>query len=271
MDLEKILPELIEIVKSAGKKTLEYYKEDFEGEKKEEFPVTKADLASNTILIERLKRFEGFGLISEEIKTEDVSRLNEKRLFIVDPLDGTKDFVHKTDDYAIMLGLAEDGYPVLGIVYRPLDDTLYSAISGKGAFVERGGNKERISVSKVEDFSDMKLLTSRFHLREPEIRLKDALSIGEFEKRGSGGLKMCAVAEGSAEVYVSTTDKTGEWDTAASVVIVEEAGGIVTDMDGNKLKYNKERPFNLRGFVVSNGVKHGVVISSLKEIMDSVE
>lgn len=260
MNYFDLLNDLKLIVKKAGENVLGYYDKEYPEQEKEKFPVTKVDFASNKILLEGLSKYEDVGILSEETK-DDKSYLNYERIFIIDSLDGTKDFVHKTGDFSIMVALVENNYPVIGVVYKPIDGNLYYAIKSKGAFSESNGEKKELQVSNEEDFSRMKLVTSRFHLKPYEIELKDRLKIGTYKKIGSAGLKMAKIAEGAAQIYLNTASQTGEWDTAVGTIIVEEAGGRVTDVNGERLQFKKEKPYNLNGFVVSSGMKHDKIIS----------
>lgn len=257
---------LKKIARQAGAEVMKFYDLEYdENMQKEEFPVTKADIASHNKIMAELKlHFPDIKVLSEEAK-ENQDYLGEDKFFIVDPLDGTKDFLHKTGDFSIMIALAEKNKPVIGIVYLPVKDVLYFASKGNGAFKEVGGQVKKIKVSGEADFSKMKLLVSRFHVREQEIKLKDVLGLADFEKRGSVA-KMCAVAEGSAHLYVSTATTTGEWDTAAASVVLVEAGGKVTDMDGGDLTFGKKEPYNNKGFVASNGVDHERILQGLGKV-----
>ncbi|MBD3311264.1 MAG: 3'(2'),5'-bisphosphate nucleotidase CysQ [Candidatus Magasanikbacteria bacterium] len=262
---DEILTDLKQITSQAGAKILEFYAEDYTDSEKKEFPVTKADLASDSIISQGLEKYleNGFGILSEETSA-DKDYLNHDKVFIVDPIDGTKDFVHKTGDFSIMIAYVENGEPVVGVVFKPLGGVLYYAQKNEGAFVEVGGNSEKIEVSPQEDFTEMRLLVSRYHLRDPEIKLKEELYLADNLAMGSAGLKLCSIAAGKAHIYVNTSDKTGEWDTAAGSIILQEAGGIITDLDAKPLDFLKEKPYNTRGFVASNGTQHEQILNKLK-------
>ncbi|MBD3330882.1 3'(2'),5'-bisphosphate nucleotidase CysQ, partial [Candidatus Peregrinibacteria bacterium] len=211
----------------AGKRLLDFYKTDLSIEyKDDESPVTKADLASEAIILDELGEFD-YPILSEESRG-DLSRLEADLVWIVDPLDGTKDFIHHTGDFSVMIGLACKGESVLGLVYKPLEDKLYFAEKGKGAYCRDGeGRESRIKVSEVKKVEEIRLLVSRFHLLEVEKALVRDLGIHKTVESGSAGLKICKVAEGSAELYLNTSDKTAEWDICAADVILNEAGGRI--------------------------------------------
>jgi len=263
MNLDEILEDLKILIKKAGEEVLKYYDQEFETEKKDDSPVTAADLASEKIILDGLKKYSGFGMISEENK-EDKSHIGKEMVFVTDPLDGTKDFIHKTGDFSILLALLKNNQPIIGLIYKPLEKKLYFASKGKGAFIEIENKKEKIEASKVQDFLKIRILMSMFHLGETEKSLAEKYS-WQYKRVGSAGLKLAALAEGQAEVYISSSSRTGEWDVAAGKIILEEAGGKITDINGNELEFNKQTPFNTNGFVGSNKINHNQIIKALKE------
>jgi len=266
MDYQSLITQIFPIITKAGRETLKYYERDFSEEKGEASPVTEADIASHNELIDGLSSIQGIPVYSEETKDQKVY-LGAERYFLIDPLDGTKDFIHKTGDFSVMLALVEGGYPVIGVVYQPQNDTLWYAITGHGANMVTRSGTTKIHVSPETDFQQMKLVVSRFHLREEEVALKEMLHIGEFQQKGSAGLKMCDIANGNAQMYVSMSSKAGEWDSAPGALIVEEAGGIVTDMNGDRLTFAKHEPCNPNGFVASNGTQHDALIEAIQDTL----
>jgi len=268
MDEMKIdIKEINNIAREAGEEILKFYAIDFDVSYKtndKSSPFTEADLASNRIILERLKK-HNFPILSEE-SVDDKARLNSEYVWMVDPLDGTSDFVGKTDEFSVMIGLVKDGNPILGVVYEPAKKIMYFAEKGKGAFMEKDGPVFKLEVSNKSKFKDMTILFSRNHLLDSDIKLCENLKIGKQIKRGSTS-KMCVIARGDAEIYVNTSDRTGEWDTCAPQVILEEAGGKVTDMDGNNLRYNKKIPKNKNGFVATNKTRHNDIVRELNNII----
>ncbi len=261
MQLNLILNEAIPVVKRAGEAVLNLYHKDYKVEYKEDkSPVTDADFLSDKIIEEGLRSF-GYPILSEESK-DDLGRLKAERVWIVDSLDGTNDFLQKTDEFAIMVGLAEKGESVLGLVYLPVWDKLYYAVKGEGAFL-MVGNKEpiRLAVSSQKDVHEATLVVSRNHMR-PEIReAADKLAVGHFTQVGSNGVKMGLVAEGKTDLYFNPTDKMGQWDICGPQIIVEEAGGQVSGVHGETLIYNKKSPKNPYGIAASNGLLHDQIIA----------
>lgn len=258
--------EIKKIAKTAGEEILKYYNEEYKIEYKtsdESSPLTEADLASNEIILSELEKY-GYPILSEETK-DDSKRLKSEYVWIVDPLDGTSDFVGKTDEFSVLIGLVQNGEPVLGVVYEPAKGVFYWAEKGEGAFMEKDGEVKKIQVSDKSNFEEMTILLSRNHLLEADKKLCEDLKIGKKKPRGSTS-KMCVISRGDAEIYVNTSDKTGEWDTCASEMILTEAGGKITDISGESIKYNKEIPKNLNGFVASNGKKHDEIVNQLRVI-----
>ncbi|MDX9856147.1 MAG: 3'(2'),5'-bisphosphate nucleotidase CysQ [Candidatus Moranbacteria bacterium] len=246
------IKEIIGIAKKAGDIAMSFYEKKYGiKDKKNKTPVTEADLAINKFLFEKLLKF-GYPILSEESQDDFKKRKNAEYLWIIDPLDGTSDFIEKTDEFSILIGLVKNNKPVLGVVYEPAKMTTYWAEKGKGAFMEKCGKIDRLQVSKKTDPKEMTMLFSRNHLLESDVEIYKKLGIGKRRKRGSTS-KICVIARGNAEIYVNTSDKTSEWDTCVPEIILTEAGGAITDIRGNKLVYNKKNPKHLNGFMASNG------------------
>lgn len=264
--LDYCLDKAIYLAKQAGDAALFYYHKEYEvSDKGGNSPVTEADHASNEVIVEGLKEEFNYGILSEEME-DDLSRLEKKRVWVVDPLDGTKDFIDKTGEFSVMIGLVEEGEVMLGVVYKPDDGTLYYAIRDRGAVKKIGsGTPERIYVSSRNRFEDMVLLTSRFHASNTTIKATDSLGIKNTLTKGSAGLKICSIAEGDADVNINPSDKTWEWDVCAADVILSEAGGKVTDVFENKFTYNKKDPRNKGGYIASNNWRHLDIIREVRK------
>lgn len=188
----------------AGDAVLRYYKGGYTVTLKEDKnPVTEADLASHDILASGLPKCKERPVMSEE--DYDKSIVNTSDVWLIDPLDGTKDFINKTGDFSVMVALMEHGEPIAGFVYVPLSQKFYYAMKGKGSFLEDNGVITRLQVSSEKDVRKQHMFMSRFHLRDPELRLKDSLAITNVRQMGSSGLKICAIAEGSAHIYLNTS------------------------------------------------------------------
>jgi 3'(2'), 5'-bisphosphate nucleotidase len=254
-----------EIAKAAGNMAMQFYQSDIKVAYKDNdagSPVTAADLASEKVIKERLSAY-ALPILSEESE-DDRSRLDSEYVWIVDPLDGTSDFIERTGEFSIMIGLVRQGEPILGVVYEPVSGRCYWAEKGNGAFVENNGTISTLAVFPIDDFGRMTILLSRNHLLETEVRARESLGIGNELKVGSAGIKICRIAQGKGDVYINSSNKTSEWDTCAAEIILREAGGTISDLDGNELRYNKEVPKNLRGFLASTGVRQQEILLAIK-------
>ncbi|MEK9132796.1 MAG: 3'(2'),5'-bisphosphate nucleotidase CysQ [Patescibacteria group bacterium] len=263
-----LIPQLKEIVKNAGDAILESYgKKVGVSQKDDGSPVTAADLAANAILMNGLSVF-GWPVLSEE-SVDDLRRLNAEKVWIIDPMDGTKDFIDQTDEFCVMVGLVEGTRTILGIIYQPTMGTFYYAEKGKGAFLQKNGkNPTKLKVSSTDDFGSAKMLMSRHHLLPAEMEVAHKLGVKNTVLCGSAGVKVGLIAAGQADLYLTLSGKTSEWDTCAPDIILHEAGGIMTDVNGNRLTYNKEIPRNTDGFVASNGILHGKIVATTQKIFN---
>lgn len=212
-------------------------------------PLTQADLLSNGIIVSGLKKyFPNYAILSEE-EQDNLERLSADYCFIVDPLDGTKEFIKKNGEFTVNIALAHKGKSIVGVIYAPVKKEMYFAEQGKGAFFEQiGDTPVRIQVSQVTQ--NLRAVASRSHL-SPELEaLLSRHGVTEFVAMGSS-LKGCLVAKGDAEIYFRH-NPTMEWDTAAMQCIVEEAGGIFRQMDDSLMTYNREDSMNKKGFYAIN-------------------
>lgn len=243
-------------VRKAGERILEFYESGAKVKYKDGgSPVTEADLASQQVLFDELEAF-GYAYLSEEF-LHDQTRLDHDKIWVIDPLDGTRDFIEKTGEFSVIAGLVVDGRPIMGVVFQPTEDKLFFAEKGRGAFMEKGGGEPiRLTVSDVNDPSNVTLLRSGNYFREVEKAFAEKLGIKKSVVHGSAGLKICMITEQVGDLYICSTNKTGEWDVCGAEVILEEAGGKVTDMTGATLHYNQEDPMNQNGFMASNGKLH---------------
>ena len=259
-NLDTIMDALIQ----AGEKVREVYDTDFEVNKKDDnSPITKADLESNKILRSVLEK-TGIPILSEE-DVDDKSRLVSEKVWIVDPLDGTQDFVNRTGEFTILVGLVENHVPVMGLVYLPIKKILYFAEKGMGAFCYDLNKWEKISVRNVDDVSKCLALVSRHHLSGKEKKILDHLGITNTLTIGST-LKVMEISSGRGDIYLTTTNKMSQWDTCASWCVISEAGGQMTDISGNDLFYNTESVKHENGLLVTNGFVHEIIVSKILKI-----
>lgn len=245
MNINEInLQELIKIVKLAGDAIMKIYQKDFEIEyKKDNSPLTIADKASNEIICENLiKLYPSIPIISEENKqiSYDI-RKNWKQYWCIDPLDGTKEFIKKNDEFTVNLALIEDGEPVIGIVYAPALMEMYYAKKGYGAFKDE--KKLPLFTNTAADF--LTIVASRSHISPQTTEFIESLKAKNIKQISKGSsLKLCMVAQGLADIYPRLAP-TMEWDTAAADAIVRQSGKMTYEFEKNTpLRYNKENLLN---------------------------
>ncbi len=253
MNQKEVLQVLKELAVKAGLKIMEIYNTDFQVDYKEDSsPLTAADKAANAIIVEGLqKHFPDCAILSEELK-DDKSRRDNDYCFIVDPLDGTKEFVKRNGEFTVNIALVCRQKPIVGVIYVPVTKDLYYAAKEEGAYKQDGanGSVKRLSVSDKLDH--LIWVGSKSHSTEKEENLIAAHQnrISETISAGSS-LKGCLVAEQRADVYYRF-GLTCEWDTAAMHCIAETAGAIVRQMDNTELLYNRENTLNDKGFFIVN-------------------
>lgn len=250
MDLSLQLSVAIEAIKKASLIIKQVYNEGFTVSLKEDKSVvTKADLLSDKCIREILmEKFPTYGILTEENSSKDNNRLNDKFCWIVDPLDGTKDFVNHTNNFSINIALAYQNEIVLGVIAVPMQEVIYYATLGTGAYKILNDKVSKIHVSTRTN--NLRMLTSQFFFHD-EDDFKNNELIESMSPIGSS-YKACLIAEGKAEFCVKFDDHTKEWDTAPSEIIVKEAGGIMKDMYGNANTYNKKDFVNHNGFIIAN-------------------
>ncbi len=236
---ETLLEKVMAIAEEAGRRILEIYETDFAVERKDDrSPLTEADLAAHGAITAGLAAIEpGLPILSEEsVQTPPEERLGWTRYWLVDPLDGTREFVKRNGEFTVNIALIEDHCPVLGVVYVPVTGVCYFAGRGLGAYKREPGRAPvRIRARSLPQ-GTITVAGSRSH-RDPKTqRFIDKLGDVELISIGSS-LKTCLVAEGRADVY-PRFGETSEWDTAAAQCVVEEAGGHLTDIALRPLRYN---------------------------------
>jgi 3'(2'), 5'-bisphosphate nucleotidase len=262
----------LELAREAGAAVLSFYEGPLDIEQKagadDREPVTQADKLANEIIVERLRReFPGNGILAEE-SIDTSHRLDKSRVWMIDPLDGTTGFIDGNGDFAVQIGLTDNGECVLGVVYQPLTGVLYRAVRGKGTWIERPEcEPEQARVSIHTDISTMRLAASRSH-RSPRMdKVVQAFGLKEEVRRGSVGIKVGLIVEQQCDLYIHLSPRTKQWDTCAPEIILREAGGRLTDLFGRSLRYNKAEVQNRNGVVASNGVAHERVIEALGPLL----
>lgn len=246
-----LLNEVIALCRQAGEAILDVYHRS-EGmdinSKADDSPVTAADLAAHAILEPGLlPLLDGVPVLSEEGKVPDFdTRSSWDRYWIIDPLDGTKEFIKRNGEFTVNVALIENGEPVLGVVYVPVLDITYAGVKGEGAIKIAAGNTTAIhtrSIAKVQQAGDaVVVVASRSHGTDEVDGLLERIGdqLGKVDTNSMGSsLKLCLVAEGAADLYPRLA-LTCEWDTAAAQAVVEAAGGVVLDDQLNVLRYNQK-------------------------------
>jgi 3'(2'), 5'-bisphosphate nucleotidase len=234
--------------------------------KSDRSPVTAADRDANDAIVAILRRaFPEDGLLTEE-SPDDGTRLGRSRVWIVDPLDGTRDFVARTDDFCVHVALAVDGVPTVGVVHQVVPGLTYLAVRGQGAFVEdddatAAGQPTRtpVGVSSTARADDVRVGTSRLNLNAALWLALQATGLAARAVALGASVKLMAVARGELDAVVSFSSAEMEWDTCAPEVIIREAGGRVTDLGGDPLRYNQPDPARRRGSLASNGACHQAI------------
>jgi 3'(2'), 5'-bisphosphate nucleotidase len=262
----------VKLARNAGEAILANYGKPLRVEQKSRDndvePVTQADRVANELIVNGLKtRFPSDGILAEEsIDTE--RRLSKSRVWMVDPLDGTNGFIDGNGDFAVQIGLVENGECVAAVVYLPLTDVLYRAVLGSGTWIERPDlEPEKAAVSDRRTFAEMRLAASRSH-RSPRMnKVVQRFGFREEVQRGSVGIKVGLLVEEQCDLYIHLSGRTKQWDTCAPQLVLTEAGGRLTDLFGRPLNYNVPDVNNRNGLVASNGVSHDLVIETLAPLL----
>jgi len=269
---ERELDLAVSLARSAGAAILELYNKPIEVLQKLDIdvlePVTLADRIANDLIVEALQQhFPDDGILAEE-SADTARRLSKRRVWMVDPLDGTNGFIDRNGDFAVQIGLAEDGQPVLGVVYQPWTGLLYRAVRGDGTWMEHPHTKTaKAQVSDMTQLSEMRLAASRSH-RSPRMdRVVRALGVRQEVQRGSVGVKIGLIIEQLCDLYVHLSPRTKQWDTCAPQIILTEAGGTFSDLFGNPISYNTAEVQNRNGLVATNGRSHEQIITILAPLL----
>lgn len=252
-DYARLIDDLAVASREAGEAILEVVRRGFEVESKQDTsPVTEADRAAELIILAALARAApGVPVVAEEEVAAGRIPALDDTYFLVDPLDGTKEFIRGGDDYTVNIGLIERGSPKLGVVFAPATGRLHGGVVGEGAWLEEGQGRAPIATRPRGDLTTA--VASKSHLNQATIDYLEA-AVGNcgYVSVGSS-LKFCIVAEGKADIYPRAAP-TSEWDTAAGHAVLLAAGGLVDGPDGEPLGYGK-RAFLNRAFVATSGWK----------------
>lgn len=272
--LEPELEAAIRAAREAAETILEYYSRDIIAHQKigvDNFaePVTIADKAASKLIVSSLRAaFPSDFVLSEEEIDHPRARTDKRRVWMIDPIDGTWGFIKKDGDFAVQIGLVEDGDPILGVVLLPAYRRLYYATIGGGAFaLTDGGDPVPLWVSENTDFSQMNLAVSRNHRSPKILRIMRDFQLKQEIERGSVGLKIGLIVDKVCDLYIHLSPRTKFWDTCGPQIILEEAGGSLTDLYGERIRYDIRDVQNHGGIVASNGVTHEAALKKLKPLL----
>ncbi|MGI8786677.1 MAG: 3'(2'),5'-bisphosphate nucleotidase CysQ family protein [Pyrinomonadaceae bacterium] len=273
--LEKEFAIAVALARRAAASILEFYALEIIAEEKlgadnHVEPVTIADKTASKIIVEGLeKAFPDDAILSEEETDNAENRLAGKRVWMVDPIDGTWGFIKKDDDFGVQIGLTENGETILGVVYLPVSDVLYYASKGNGAFrITRDDAAQRLRVSDKMNFTEMNLASSRSHRSPRMSRIIEDFGFRQEIQRGSVGLKVGLIAGQVCDLYIHLSPRTKFWDTCAPQIILEEAGGKLTDVFGYPIRYDLRDVQNHNGVLASNGAAHDAAVMNLKPLLN---
>ncbi|MBX3054709.1 MAG: 3'(2'),5'-bisphosphate nucleotidase CysQ [Caldilineaceae bacterium] len=269
LNLQAELDFAVRIAQEAGTIVNTFYVGSSEVEyKSPDEPVTEADRSANQHIVSCIMAaFPDDGILSEESK-DDLSRLEKDRVWIVDPLDGTKEFIARNGEFSIMIGLAYKGRPVMGVVHQPSSGLIYSGIVGQGAWLHEEGETIALLVSNRTNVREMVLVSSRSHRKQIVDSIRRKLRITSENVTGSVGLKVGQISRQIADLYIHPSPGCKEWDLCAPEAVLTAAGGVMTDCWGNTLLYNKRDVRAHNGLIVSNGQIHDHILSTVIEIVE---
>jgi 3'(2'), 5'-bisphosphate nucleotidase len=256
------------IALEAAALVLGYWRKPLQIERKPgDEPVTDADRAASELIVQRLRQaFPADAILSEELP-DDGARFRESRVWMVDPIDGTRDFINGDTGFAVMIGLCVDGRPQVGAIALPSSGETYLGVAGEEGWKEStDGSRVALRTSALPSPPGVRLVASKSH-RTGDIDLfRSALEIEDEINVGSVGVKVGLVADASRDLYVYPGSRTKIWDTCGPEAVLLAAGGRFTDTDGNQLSYVEQEPHNRRGLVASNGPLHQLVLDTLAMI-----
>jgi 3'(2'), 5'-bisphosphate nucleotidase len=258
---DQYLTEVIAIARAAGDAIMQVYATDFSVLKKDDqSPLTEADLAAHRIIVSALAKLTPqIPILSEESEAIDyATRRQWQQYWLIDPLDGTREFVKRNGEFTVNIALIDQHKPVLGVVYAPVTELLYFAVINQGAYKQNKSAPAQKILTKALNLKQPIVAGSRSHSDENMQRFmqnleKSCVVAPELIRIGSS-LKICLIAEGLADVY-PRLGPTSEWDTAAGHCVLSEAGGDIVDIEGLSLRYNT-KPSLLNPFFFASGAAH---------------
>ena len=245
----------LKAVNSVRELILDIYNSDNFGVeiKEDNSPVTKADKAADKKIREILSEaFPLYSLLTEE-SIDDKTRLKNDYVWIVDPIDGTKDFVAKNGEFSVNIGLSYKHKAVLGVILVPVTGEIFYGVEGLGSFYLKNKDSNPIQIHVNSKTKDLTTLISNFHSNQVEMdMIKKHSDVIKHQRKMGATLKGCLIAKGEAEMSYRFSSNTKEWDTCAMQVIVEQAGGHLLKFDGTPICYNREDVYNKDGYIICN-------------------
>lgn len=259
---------LLELVRDAADIVNEVYARPFDVDYKgPKDPVTEADRRVNALICSRLREAQpGAAVVAEESDPESYARFREaERVFFVDPLDGTREFVSKNGEFAVMIGVLDGDRPSASVIHMPVANAAWLGIPGRGAWrVDADGTRTEVRVSDVSDPAKSTIIASRSH-RSPELEAAlDRIAPAEQRAVGSAGVKGIRVAGGDADAYVAIGRAGKRWDACAADALVTAAGGRYTDASGKLFDYRSESLINADGVISANAGLHAALVEKLR-------
>ncbi len=266
-DFARELTVAVELARKAGAAIMEVYATDFSvAYKGKNDPVTDADTRGNDLIVKGLQQaFPDDIIVAEESERPDDTQTGN-RIWYVDPVDGTKEFIAKNGEFSVMIGLAVNGQAKLGVVYRPDEDRLYAGVVDQKAWMEVKGERTRLAVTSPEPSASITLTVSRSHRNPLLEKIGQDLGVGKELPSGSVGLKIGLIARGLADVYMEPGPYTKLWDACGPEAILRAAGGRFTNVFGEQLHYGLTQLKNTHGLVATNGAYHQKVIQALEPV-----
>ena len=250
MNPENLINPIVDLAVEAGKAVLEVYATDFDVQQKgDQSPLTQADLASHHCIVEGLSSLTpDIPIISEEEGLPGFAERGQwQRYWLIDPLDGTKEFVNRNGEFTVNIALIDSHRPIFGVVHVPVHDKTYVGCEGHGSELREAGTTTPISVA-ASSSEPVRIVGSRSHRGSSLDAFLEKIGESDMVPMGSS-LKFCVVAEGRADIY-PRLGPTSEWDTAAAQAVVEQAGGKVLELDGKPLSYNAKEDILNPWFIV---------------------
>jgi len=267
---ERTTIELLRIAEQAARTISRVYATDFSVDYKAAHdPVTIADREANAIICEELEKvFPGVPVVAEESDPSAYAGWRDaSAVFFVDPLDGTRDFVKKNGEFAVMIGLAEHGRAKLGVIHAPATDRRFAGGDGVPAFeAAADGSRRPIRVSDIGAMKSARLVASRSRPSEELDAVADQLGVASVSPLGSAGIKAVAIACGDADIYAHLGNAGWRWDVCAPEAIVRGAGGTTTDGHGKPIDYRAAELQNNSGLLISNGHLHEAMLAALARV-----